>query len=395
MKDHYNSLTMTFKKIIILVLDGCGIGQQDDYLEFQDIETNTIGNIYKIIPNFSLPWLESMGLNHLLKLTETNNERIPGWFGKMKQQALGNDTFAGIWEMVGVVFNCRFVSNIQELSDKITKKINSECDVLTICNKYISGYIALDKYYDEHIKTKLPILYLSDDGVILLAAHEEIMSANELNNIAQKISKTIYNLGYVRIITRPFYGERGHFVRNESERKDFLLLETPTSNLITDLVQSGVSVRMTKHLNRIFNFPPGTMILKENYNNNSELFSLINRDTFENYNLQLYVIPDTDNFGHQKNLVGFSNCLIEIDHWLQEYTKLLSGDDLLIITADHGCDPTSYLRGHCREYVPLLVYNKNSINSFDLGIRNTFSDIGQTIAMNFNLRSLSRGISLL
>ncbi|MBK9334679.1 MAG: alkaline phosphatase family protein [Ignavibacteria bacterium] len=212
-----------------------------------------------------------------------------------------------------------------------------------------------------------------------------------MNKIAEKISKSLFNSGFVRIITRPFTGEPGNFIRNESERKDFLLVNIPPSSLIGDLIDQGVSVRLTKHLNRILNYPKGANILQDQYNNNKELFSLISSDTQNGFDMQFYVIPDTDNFGHKKNLEGFANSLIGIDNWLQKYVEMLKDNDLLIITADHGCDPTVNLRGHCREYVPLLIYNKKTTNSVNIGVRNTFSDIGQTIAFNFNLPPLTNG----
>ncbi|MBK9334680.1 MAG: hypothetical protein IPM96_20335 [Ignavibacteria bacterium] len=148
---------MKYKKIILLILDGCGIGEQDDYLKFQNIQTNTVGNIYKKNPKFRLPFLESMGLGQLLNLPSETSNHIYSWYGKMKQQTLGNDTFAGVWEMLGIIFYTRFVSNMQSLDATLINKIKEECETSVICNLYISGYIALDKYFQEHQRTKLPI----------------------------------------------------------------------------------------------------------------------------------------------------------------------------------------------------------------------------------------------
>lgn len=388
-------MAVTYNRVILLVLDGCGVGIQDDYQKYHNIRTNTIGSLYKDMKTFQLPFLESWGLLEILgkkSNIKINSEGI--LYGKMQEKTAGNDTFAGLWEMFGITFSKRFLSNEKKLSPILMEKIRNECRISTLCNEYLSGYKAFDKYFYEHKKTGNPILYLSDDGVLLLAAHQEILDTENLNLLAQKIQSSLFGLGFVRIITRPFYGDLGNFIRDESLRKDFLLVDVPPNKIVLDLTAEGYKVRITEHLARIFGYPHGADVLQKKYKNNQELLSIIEEDSAYEFNLQVYVVPDTDSLGHKKDVQGFGKKLKEFDRWLKKYVKSLQKDDLLIVTADHGCDPTSNLRGHCREFVPLFVFSKSLTTNAYLGTRNTFADLGQTISRNFGLRRLKIGNTL-
>lgn len=381
---------MRYKKIILLILDGCGVGVQEDYFYFHSAATNTLGNVYKAFPDLRLPFMESLGLSKILDLGRTYGSSLL-CYGKMREKTAGNDTFAGVWEMFGTLFDKRFVSNQQSLDVVLIDAIKKETGILPVGNVYLSGYIALDKYFNEHMRKKSPILYLSDDGVILLAAHEDVMDAATLNAVAARFVKPLFGKGFVRIITRPFHGRPGNFIRDEASRKDFLLVDIPKRNLITELVSDGIKIRVTYHLARIFNYPPGLSVLEKSYNNNEDLFSIIEEDMAMNFNLQIYVVPDTDNVGHRKDVEGFAGSLKKIDQQLDVLSTRLESDDLLMVTADHGCDPTSNLRGHCREFVPILLYTKKPFHVQNLGVRRSFSDVGQTIAENFSARDIHIG----
>lgn len=374
-----------FKRIILIVLDGCGVGVQEDHKEFHSKKTNTIGNLYKANPDFQLSFLESIGLKDILSLNHKVSINQHAMFCKLKQTTPGNDTFAGMWEMFGVNFKKRFVSNGSGLGRELLEILKKN-NLGTICNRFISGYKALDKYYIRHKETCLPILYVSNDGVLLLAAHDEVMSPDILNEYAQKISAFLFDKGFVRIITRPFTGKLGSFVRIEKFRKDFMLVKLPRINLLSEMRKSDVNIRITRHLNRIFNNPLGADILNEFYSDNNELIKLIDEDLLKKeFNLLIYVLPDTDNFGHKKDILGFQASLQKTDKWLKETAENLSKDDLLIITADHGCDPTVKLRGHCREFVPLMLYSPVISRYKVLGDNHTFVDIGRTIFNNFKI----------
>lgn len=373
-----------YRRILLFILDGCGVGSQEDVARFHTSSANTLGNVYARVSSLRLPFLESLGLGSILSLKGRPN-KIVGGFGKMREITSGNDTFAGVLEMFGIIFRKRFVSGMKQLPLSLRNSIESKTGIKTICNTYLSGLIALDRYYIEHRQERAPILYLSDDGVILLAAHTDVMRPTKLNNVAERISRVLFNRGFVRIITRPFSGAPGHFVRNERQRKDFFLIDIPRDHLINQLGQQGLRIRMTAHLARMFDFPKTVSVLRQPYQRNSELFKLIDDDLGAQFNLQAYVIPDTDNLGHRKDVEGFGHALVKTDSWLRSFARRLNNHDLLIITADHGTDPTTTLRGHTREYVPLLVYVPGAPKAVDLGIRESFADIGQTISENFNI----------
>ena len=373
-----------FKRIVLIILDGCGVGVQDDYKKFHSKETNTIGNLYKTDSSFSLSFLESLGLKQILSLNcsvPVNNKKC----FKLKQLTSGNDTFAGMWEMFGVVFKKRFASNGRGLGKELLNKLRKN-NLSTICNRFISGYKALDRYYVKHKETGLPILYSSNDGVILLAAHTTVMAPEKLNQYAKKISPFLFDKGFVRIITRPFTGLPNNFVRIEKFRKDFMLVKLPRKNMLGKIQSRGVNIRITEHINRIFHNPEGVSVLKKSYSNNCELTGFIEKDLAnDKFNLLIYVLPDTDNLGHKKNVSGFRDSMVLTDKWLEKVSNNLGDDDLLIISADHGCDPSVKLRGHCREFIPLLFYSHDSIAHEFFKTSSRFSDIGEMICRNFKV----------
>jgi len=371
---------MRYKRIIILILDGCGCGVQSDYKFFHSRKTNTLGNLYKKDNSFRLPLLERLGLSQILFLGRDNANAV---YGRMRETSSGNDTFTGVWEMMGFKFAQRFNQN-KGLGKENIDKIRKNLPTPTICNRYISGYKVLDKYYQKHVSTKYPILYLADDGVILLAGHEMIISSENLIEYASRLQLILKDRGYSRIITRPFTKNPGSFERLESHRKDFLLTDLPELSLINELVKQNIEVRITDHLYNLFGKPANTSVLFGNFKTRELLFH-VSEDIKNKHNgLFMYVIPDTDNYGHKKDLIGFKESLRTVDDWLAGIITILGGEDLLIITADHGCDPTVKMRGHSREYVPLMVYNKNLNKGLNLGERSTFTDLGQTILYNYD-----------
>lgn len=383
---------MNYRRVFLIILDGCGIGVQPDYKEFHSQKTNTIGGIYKHDKSFHLPFLESSGLDRMLglKISKSRNCCISA---RIQEKTAGNDTFAGVWEMFGIVFNKRFASGTGCIDIEILKTLEQN-KLKTICNSYLSGYIALDKYFPVHKQTGNPILYLSNDGVILLAAHISIMLPDDLNSFAEKISKFLKNGRFTRIITRPFEGKPGGFVRIEEKRKDFMLAEVGSVNPIEQIINAGVSFHATKHLERIFCYPRGISTVGS-YKDTKGLIEYIEQDfKLDGEGVYMYVLPDTDNLGHKKDIGGFGKALKEIDLWLGSFSSTLKTEDLLLVTADHGCDPSIKIRGHCREYVPLFAFSPQIVSSKLLPNTKSFSDIGQTILRVFSLPAQKIGIPL-
>ncbi|MBU0636740.1 phosphopentomutase [Patescibacteria group bacterium] len=383
---------MKFNRIIILILDSVGCGVQPDYKKYHHENCNTLGNIYKNRNNFHLPNLERIGLNKVLFDVQNNNSIA----GKMMEKSKGNDTFVGVCEMMGVILNKRFRKNENGFPQKIINKINSDLDINIVGNEYISGFKALDKYYNEHVKKVSPILYLADDGVVLLAAHENIIKPNRLNQMGKQTAEILKSQNISRVISRPFIGFPFNFTRT-GNRKDFLAVNLFRRNsILNNIKQNNIKFLTTEHLYNLLGNFPCIDYVKGSFNNN-DLIKIIIK-SLQEYNKKsvfLFCLQDFDMFGHKKDTAGYAKKLIEFDNKLPSIIKFLAKEDLLVITADHGCDPTTSLRGHTREFVPIILYSKSLNTGKDLGTRSTFADVGQTICSNFNLPKLKNGVSLL
>ncbi len=384
---------MKFKRIIILILDSVGCGVQPDYQKYHNESCNTLGNIYKNQNHFRLPNLESLGLKKIL----FGVKNINALAGKMIEKGKGNDTFAGIWEIMGVIFNKRFRSKKNRFPQKIINKINVHLKIDIVGNEYISGFKALDKYYDEHVKKESPILYLADDGVVLLAAHEDVIKPNRLNQMAKKIAELLKDQNISRVISRPFVGMPLHFVRT-NKRKDYLAVKDLKKNsIISRLKGTQIKCLTTEHIYNILGNPSDINYIKGNFNNDDLIKNIIRylQKDHRKKSLMLFCLQDFDMFGHKKDIGGYVRKLIEFDKKLPLIMRCLDKKDLLVITADHGCDPTTGLRGHTREFVPIILYSRSLNSGRNLGVRRTFADIGQTICSNFNLSKLKNGTPLL
>lgn len=371
-------------------MDGVGCGIQGDYKDFHKEKGNTLKNVYKANPRLKLPNLEQLGLGKILF------NKAPQHFivGKMKENTLGNDTFAGIWEMFGIIFNKRFRTTKSGFSKPIIDKLEHDLNVPIVGNEFICGFNVLDKYYEEHKKKRGIIMYLADDGVVLLAAHEKIISPEKLNMYAKKISVLLRGANITRIITRPFIGKPKSFVRTTKNRKDFIVpSKSFDGSILPVLEQNHINVFTSEHVYNILGMPNFVKYQKGNLNNSEQLRLVINKikGNFKK-GLMLFCFEDFDLIGHEKDIVKYSAKLEEFDRFIPKILKALKEDDLLIITADHGCDPTIDMRGHTREYVPLLLYSKKLKDKRAwIGIREKFSDIGQSVLHNFSLPRIKNG----
>lgn len=377
-----------YKRIFLFILDGCGCGEQPDYREYHSCRSNTLGDLFKTPVKFSLPKLESLGLSQLLGLGRNSDTAI---HAKLQEISKGNDTFAGVWEMIGEPFLRRFATREKGFNLSKLRVLEKTMESKLVGNEYISGYKALDKYYAKHVELAAPIVYFSDDGVILFAGHTKIMSAIELNRLGAHLARLLKNSDYARVITRPFSGKPGAFKRIEKSRKDFIINKS-TPKLFKSLSRHGISIRMTEHLHHLFGNPKDVSVLRSGQDNRDLMSSVIHDLRRERKGFFMYVFQDTDNYGHKKNITGFQKTLRGFDKWLGFFMREMLRTDLLMVTADHGCNPTlRKIRGHNREFVPLLVYSPRLQTGKNLGVRNTFADIGQTIAYNFKVHPTMRG----
>ncbi|MCH7947753.1 MAG: phosphopentomutase [candidate division Zixibacteria bacterium] len=388
---------MKFKRAIILVIDACGVGELPDAADYGDIGSATIPNVARAVGGLNMPNCQKLGLGNIVEIEGVPPAEEPsGSFGKMAEKAAGKDSTSGHWEMAGVVIEKPFPTFPDGFPQNIVERFEKEASVKTIGNIAASGTEIIERLGKEHIESGAIILYTSADSVFQLAAHEDIITVErlyEICTIARQMLSGEFGVG--RVIARPFTGKPGSFVRTAS-RRDFSL-EPPDDTLLDLLNKSNRSILS---IGKIYDLFVGRGITEniKTANNKEVMESII--ETIENnseYDLIFANCVDFDEkWGHRNDEKNFARSLEEFDVQLGNLLDKLRDDDLLIITADHGCDPTiKTSTDHSREYVPLLVYGKNAKAGFNLGTRETFADIACTLAEVFGLEHKFMGNSFL
>lgn len=383
------------KKAILIVLDSVGIGEMPDAAQYGDAGSNTLGNIAKEIGGMDLPNLESLGLGNIAPL-EGVKEVHPseGAYGKAAELSVGKDTVTGHWEMSGVILekplNTYPNGFSKEIMDLFEKKIGRK----TLANEVASGTEIIARLGDEHVKTGFPIIYTSADSVFQIAAHEGVVPIDELYRyceIAREMLVGDWQVG--RVIARPFTGESGNYERT-ANRKDYAL--DPFNKTILEYVkEDGQNVMAVGKIEDVFNKIGVTHAIhtKSNMDGVDETLNYMKEDLpgFIWTNL----VDFDSKFGHRNDVSGYYNAIKEFDQRLPELMKAMTEEDLLIITADHGCDPTTASTDHSREYIPILVYGNAVKPGSTLGVRRTFSDIGKTILAYLDIENELYGESFL
>ena len=385
-----------FKRIFLIVMDSVGCGSAPLSFQYGDDGANTIGHIAEKMGGITLPTMESLGYGNLTNILGVKPKCDKGYYGKMDELSKGKDTMTGHWEFMGVKTSQPFKTFTdtgfpKELIDLLESKTGHKI----IGNYAASGTEILKQLGEEHIKTGAMIVYTSADSVLQIAAHEKYFGLEELYRVC-KIAREIcldekYKVG--RIIARPFIGEdKDSFIRTPN-RHDYALSPSDRT-VLDDLKDNNYDVISIGKINDIFNTCGITEAYKSISNHNGmEITTNLTKKDF--HGLCFVNLVDFDAlYGHRRNVVGYHDALVEFDSDLKILMNNLNDDDLLIITADHGNDPTWTGTDHTREYVPLLVYSK-SLNKGDLGIRSTFADIGATISENFNVLAPKIGKSFL
>jgi phosphopentomutase len=381
------------KRAIIIVLDGVGIGELPDAAEYGDEGSNTLGNIAKNIDNFRLPNLEKLGLGNIDNIIGFLKNPLPeGCFGKMAEKSPGKDTTIGHWEIAGIVMDRPFPVYPAGFPDFLIEEFEIAIKRKTLGNIPASGTEIIKRLGKEHLNTGYPIVYTSGDSVFQIAAHEDIIPVEELYNIckvARKMLKGEHAVG--RVIARPFIGSEGNFTRTV-RRRDFSL-KPPKKTLLDYIVEKGYKVKTVGKIDDIFTNQGVTESIhtQGNVDGINKTINFINE---EFPGLIFTNLIDYDMlYGHRNDINGFAQALIEFDERLPKILNNLKDSDILFITADHGCDPTTLSTDHSREYVPLLVYGKKIATGRNLGIRKTFADLGATIAEYLNTGFTGEGIS--
>lgn len=373
-----------FHRVIWIVLDSVGIGALPDAADYGDVGRNTLGHIAESRP-IQIPNLVRMGLANIAPLANQKAPATPiAAYGKGATHSPGKDTTTGHWEMAGVWLNQAFPVYKQGFPTELIAEFERLIGRSVIGNKPASGTEIIKELGEEHVRTGKPIVYTSGDSVFQIAAHEEVIAVQELYRmceIARKLLDGPHRVG--RVIARPFAGTAGNFVRT-SRRHDYAV-DPPKPMLLDVLKERGVPVFGIGKIHDIYN---GRGV--ENYvttkSNADGMQKLVDALRERESGLIFCNLVDFDMlFGHRKDVEGFAKSLEEFDTWLGEFLPLLKGKDVLIITADHGCDPDPRWEttDHSREYVPILAYSPGGGAGLKLGTHSTLADMGQTVAENF------------
>ena len=375
---------MGFSRVVWIVLDSVGIGELPDADEYGDVGRSTLGHIARFRP-LAIPNLVRLGLANIAPLEHLAPAASPiGCFGKGATHSPGKDTTTGHWEMAGIWLNQAFPVYKQgfprDLMDAFEKAIGRK----TIGNKPASGTEILKELGEEHVRTGYPIVYTSGDSVFQIAAHEEVIPVPELYRmceIARKMLDGPHLLG--RVIARPFVGTAVNFRR--TERRHDYAVEPPRPMLMDVLAERGVPVFGIGKIHDIYN-GRGVEQYVTTKNNADGMEKLHAALTQRPSGLLFANLVDFDMlYGHRKDMEGFARSLEEFDTLLGPFLGALAPADLLLITADHGCDPDPEwpTTDHSREYVPILAYGPEARRGVNLGVRATLADMGQTVARNF------------
>lgn len=384
---------MTTQRVVIIVLDSAGIGAMPDAHLYGDECSNTLGHIADALGGLQLPHLEGLGLGKIMPIKGVSSSVVPsGFYGKMSEVSKGKDTTCGHWEMMGVVTPKPFPTYPngfpQEVIDMFVKKIGRPI----LGNKPASGTEIIQELGKEHIKTCFPIVYTSADSVFQIAACEDVIPITELYKMCEMAREILTGEHAVgRVIARPFILKNGQFVRTD-RRKDFSLAP-PVSTVLDHALQNGFEVVGVGKIGDIFAHRglSEEIHTQDNQDGIAQTIKCIKR----NFNGILFTnLVDFDmKYGHRNDVKGYADALKAFDNSIPEIIEALDKNDILFITADHGCDPTTPSTDHSREYVPLLVYGKGLGHPKSLGIRQSFSDVGATVTEILGLRNLRCGQS--
>lgn len=385
-------------RCFLVIIDGLGIGAQEDAKEYGNEDAHTLGHVSEIT-RCKLPNFEAMGLGNIEPLESIKPVKKPlaSW-GKMREVSAGKDSTTGHWELAGIHLDKPFPTFPNGFPDSVLTKFCNEIGVETVlCNKPYSGTEVIDDYGEEHQKTGRPIVYTSADSVFQVACHVDVVAPEKLYEWCEFVRNHVavgeFEVG--RVIARPFKGSPGSYQRISDQRKDFSSLP-PEPNLLTELQDNSVK---TYSIGKVVDLFAGIGFTqyrktKSNAEGISQLLSLMSAEI--DHSFVFTNLIDTDQiYGHRQDPEGYAECMQEIDRALPALVRKLKDDDVLILTGDHGNDPGDDSTDHTREFVPLLVVRKGKAQNVDLGTRDTFSDVSATVLNLFNVPNKLKGTSFL
>lgn len=388
--------TINFKRIHLVVMDSVGIGEAPDSETFNDFGVDTYGHILQVTGGLEMPNMGKLGLYNIRHFEGTTPVAKPmAYYTKMMEASRGKDTLTGHWEMMGLCIDTPFRVFPEGFPTELIECIEQKTGRKVLGNKAASGTEIIEELGEEHMRTGALIIYTSADSVLQIAAHESIVPLKELYDICafcRKITREDpYQLG--RIIARPFVGRPGHFVRT-ANRHDYAL-KPFARTVLNELKDAHYDVIALGKINDIYDGEGITKSIHTSSNMDGMNKLIANFD--EDFTgISFLNLVDFDAlYGHRRNPQGYGKALEEYDARLSEVLAKMTNEDMLIITADHGNDPTYCGTDHTREYVPLLVYSPRFLSGRELPMRKTFADVGATIAENFQVKIPVYGTSFL
>ena len=387
----------SFKRVHLIVMDSVGIGEAPDSAQFDDIGVDTLGHIAREKGGLNLPNLAKLGLSNIRKIVGVPTMEKPmTYFGKMQEKSAGKDTMTGHWEIMGLYVDTPFRVFLDGFPQELISQIEAFSGRKVIGNKPASGTEIIKELGEEQLKTGALIVYTSADSVLQIAAHEEEIPLDELYKICEYCREITRDDPYMlgRIIARPFIGTSADNFERTTNRHDYALKPFgPT--VMNHLQDSGLDSIAIGKISDIFDGEGVTDAIrtKSNMDGMDKFIECLGRDF---HGMSFINLVDFDAlYGHRRDPIGYGDALEAFDARLPEVLEKMNSDDLLIITADHGNDPTYKGTDHTREYVPLLVYSKRLEGGKDLGVLQTFADLGATVADNFKVKMPQYGTSFL
>lgn len=386
---------MKFNRVIVIVMDSVGAGGAPDAARFGDAGADTYGHIDQHVP-LAVPNLRSLGLGEVAHI-HADPTKLVGAYGLMEEISAGKDTTSGHWEFMGNPVENPFPTFDKAFPEALLQAFTEKTGYGYIGNEIASGTEIIERLGPEHFRTGLPIVYTSADSVFQIAAHNDVIPLDELYRICEITRRDVcvgeYEVG--RIIARPFIGEQGHFVRT-GDRRDYSRM--PKRKMVFEyLSEQGYCVVGVGKIGDIY----AHVGLTESYHtaNNTEDMEELTKQLLAHRSdkgLLMANFVDFDSmYGHRRDVAGYAKCIEDFDVALGKFLPLLQDDELLMITADHGNDPTWKGTDHTRERVPILLYSPSFTAPVALGVRRTYADLGMTIMDNFELTGLAYGTSFL
>jgi phosphopentomutase len=386
-------MKLMVKRVILIVLDSVGVGELPDAAEYGDAGSNTLCNIAREMGGLSIENMVSLGIGNINGMRDiARTDQPSGCFGKLSERSKGKDTVTGHWEISGIILEKPLRTFPNGFPEDIIKEFEEKAGTRVIGNIVASGTEIIKQLGEEHKRTGYPIVYTSADSVFQIAADEEVIPLEKLYwmcEVARGMFVGDRTIG--RIIARPYIVRDGEYIRT-SNRKDFAM-DPPARTMLDHLKNSGFEVSAVGKIEDIFNKNGITRAVHIKNNNDGVDRTLEYMKTAGNGLIFTNLVDFDMVYGHRNNVKGYAQALEEFDSRLPEILSEMREDDVLIITADHGCDPVSKSTDHSREYVPLLVYGKGIKGGVNLGIRECFCDIGKTILDFFGVENDINGTS--